>query len=73
MIIPFHMSDIIAYLSNIWSSNTLRKKIIFTLILIAVYRLLVFIPVPFANIAVIMEKTSFAASSGLAYFAMLLG
>lgn len=47
------------------------KKIVFTLVLLAVYRLLVVIPVPFVNISTLMDATV-NANSGIGYFVMLL-
>ena len=44
-------------LKEIWENPTIKKKIIFTLIMLALYRLLVFIPVPFVDITALMAKT----------------
>jgi len=41
--------------------------------MLALYRLLVFIPVPFVDIGALMTKTLDATNSGLGYFVMLLG
>ncbi len=41
--------------------------------MLALYRLLVFIPVPFVDIGALMTKTLDASNSGLGYFVMLLG
>lgn len=41
--------------------------------MLALYRLLVFIPVPFVDPASLMSKTLDVANSGLGYFVMLLG
>lgn len=65
------MSKILHYLSNIWNSKSLRNKVLFTILLLALYRLLVFIPVPFANVDVIMSNT-LGNGWWLEYFAMLL-
>lgn len=64
------MSSFFDTLNRIWSNNTLKKKILFTLLMLLLYRLLVYIPVPFVNI----ENLNAArfGSSGLQYFAMLL-
>lgn len=56
--------------NKVWSNNSLRKKILFTLLMIALYRLLVYIPVPFVNIDNLHNQT---ISWWLQYFAMLLG
>lgn len=65
------MSNFFDTINKIWSNNSLKKKILFTLFIILIYRLLVYIPVPFVNI----ENLNAArfGSSGLQYFAMLLG
>lgn len=60
-------------LGDVFRSKIIRKKILITLWLLAVYRLLVFLPVPFVNIDNLMNQTASAASGGLQYFAMLLG
>lgn len=41
--------------------------------MLALYRLLVLIPVPFVDIAVLVERTLDTSSSGLGYFVMFLG
>ena len=51
----------------------LRKKMIMTLIGLAIYRLLVVVPVPFVNIDMLMAQTSGLAQSWLANFLMLFG
>lgn len=40
--------------------------------MLALYRLLVFIPVPFVDITALMSKTINTGDSGLGYFLMLL-
>ncbi len=45
----------------------------FTIGMLALYRLLVLIPVPFVDIAVLVERTLDTSSSGLGYFVMFLG
>ena len=51
----------------------LRKKLIMTLLGLAIYRLLVVIPVPFVNVDMLMAQTWAAATSWLANFLMLFG
>ena len=58
-------------LSKLFSNKTLRKKLLATLLLLALYRLLVFIPVPFADVDVLVNFTNLQNSS-LSYFALLL-
>ena len=69
------MNKFLTNLQEIRENPTVKKKIIFTLIILAVYRLLVFIPVPFVNITTLMTKTLDSSSwgGGLSYFLMLLG
>lgn len=59
-------------LQNLFTNPILRKKLIYTLIGLAIYRLLVVIPVPFANIDILVAQTQQAAE-GLGYFLMLFG
>lgn len=66
------MASTLQTLGDIWRSKTIRKKILITLGLLALYRLLVFLPVPFVNIDNLVNHSQLA-SSGLQYFAMLLG
>ncbi|HRX63597.1 MAG TPA: preprotein translocase subunit SecY [Candidatus Absconditabacterales bacterium] len=49
------------------------KKIIFTLVILAIYRLLVHIPVPFVDINILMNQVGDISNSGLGYFVMMLG
>lgn len=65
------MTKIFTYLSEVWASATLKKKILYTLLFLAVYRLLVFIPVPFVDINAFMTRT-LSWAGGLEFFAMLL-
>ncbi len=66
------MGSVFKTLADIWRSKIIRKKILITLWLLALYRLLVFIPVPFVNIDNLVNSTSSLGSGGLQYFAMLL-
>lgn len=59
------------YIGKIFWNETIRKKILFTLFMLAVYRLLVFIPVPFVDINALNAAT-FEWGQWLQYFAMLL-
>jgi preprotein translocase subunit SecY len=53
-------------LQEIRENPSIKKKIIFTLLMLALYRLLVFIPVPFVDITTLMSKTmSTTTDSGL--------
>ncbi|MCX6822702.1 MAG: preprotein translocase subunit SecY [candidate division SR1 bacterium] len=67
------MNKFLTKLQEIRENPTVKKKIIFTLVILAVYRLMVFIPVPFVDITALMTKTINSNSSGLGYFLMLLG
>ena len=44
-------------LQEIRENPSIKKKIIFTLVMLAIYRLIVFIPVPFVDITALMAKT----------------
>ena len=60
------MEKFLKKLQEIWENPSIKKKIIFTLVMLALYRLLVFIPVPFVNITTLMSKTmSTTNDSGL--------
>ena len=59
-------------LSKLRSNPSVRSKILYTLAFIALYRLLVFLPVPFVNIQTLMQNSGLWNSNGLQYFAMLL-
>ena len=56
---------------EIFWNKKIRNKILFTLFILAIYRLLVFIPVPFADISVLMSQT-LNSGSDFGYFVMLL-
>lgn len=58
-------------LQDIFTNKHIRKKILFTLAILAIYRLLVIVPVPFVDISELVQQTLNA--SGLGYFVMLLG
>jgi preprotein translocase subunit SecY len=66
------MNKIISTLTDIWDNDILRKKIIFTFGMLLLYRLLVFVPVPFVDIDQLMNKT-LISWGWLDFFAMLLG
>lgn len=66
------MQKFLTKLQEIRENPTIKKKIIFTLIILALYRLLVFIPVPFVDISALMSKTIDTSGSGFSYFLMLL-
>lgn len=59
-------------LRKILSNPTLQKKIWYTFLFLLIYRFLVFVPVPFADIDVLVNFTNIENSS-LSYFALLLG
>lgn len=66
------MESLIRRIQSIFANKVLKKKLLITLALLALYRLLVFIPVPFVDIQTLISKT-LISESGLEYFAMLLG
>jgi preprotein translocase subunit SecY len=51
------MEKFLKKLQEIRDNKTIKNKIIFTLLMLAAYRLLVFIPVPFVDISALMTKT----------------
>lgn len=57
-------------ITQLFLNKNIRKKLLFTLVALLVYRLLVLIPVPFVNIDTLITQTLDA--SGLGYFVMLL-
>ena len=67
------MEKLIKKIQEVFQNKSLKNKIIFTICMLALYRLLVFIPVPFVDIWALMTKTLDATNSGLGYFVMLLG
>lgn len=59
------MAKFLKKLQEIRENPSIKKKIVFTLVMLAVYRLLVFIPVPFVDITALMAKTVSTSDSGL--------
>ncbi|HCY21515.1 TPA: hypothetical protein DIC40_06810 [Patescibacteria group bacterium] len=51
------MQKLIKKIQDIFENKSLKRKILFTLGMLALYRLLVFIPVPFVDITALMSKT----------------
>jgi preprotein translocase subunit SecY len=51
------LDKFIKNVSSVLKNNYIMDKIYFTLIILAVYRLLVFLPVPFVDISALMERT----------------
>jgi len=59
--------------NEIVSNKTIMKKIWFTIGILAIYRLLVFIPVPFVDISSLMSQTIDSwAAGGFGYLVMLM-
>lgn len=67
------MEKLIKKIQAVFENKSLKNKIIFTVAILILYRLLVFLPVPFVDIAALMSKTIDATNSGLGYFVMMLG
>ncbi len=64
----------IANLKKVWSTAHIRKKIIFTILMIAVYKLLATIPVPGVNVALLSAFTEqLALNTQLAFFGSVMG
>lgn len=61
----------IATVKSMFTHKGVRQKVLFTLLLVAIYRFLVFIPVPFADISIIVDASS-QVNDGLSQFLMLL-
>lgn len=59
------MEKLIKKIQEVFQNKNLKNKIIFTICMLALYRLLVFIPVPFVDIGALMTKTLDATGSGL--------
>ena len=58
---------------EILTNKVIMKKIYFTLGILAIYRLLVFIPVPFVDISSLMTQTiDSGAAGGFGYLVMLM-
>jgi len=57
-------------ISKIWTNEVIRKKILRTLWLLAIYRFLVILPIPFANVDTILQSTE-QTSWWLWFFLML--
>ncbi len=66
------MEKFLKKLQEIRENPSIKNKIIFTLVMLALYRLLVFIPVPFVDITALMAKTATTTTSWVGYFIMLL-
>jgi len=65
------MDKFFQYIRDMVTNKSVRKKLLFTLLILAIYRLLVFIPVPFVDITALVTRT-LQSGWGLEYFAMLL-
>jgi preprotein translocase subunit SecY len=57
------MEKFLKKLQEIRENPSIKNKIIFTLVMLALYRLLVFIPVPFVDITALMAKTATTTTS----------
>ncbi|MEI6672354.1 MAG: hypothetical protein WCL02_03120 [bacterium] len=57
------MEKFLKKFQEIRENPSIKKKIIFTLVMLALYRLLVFIPVPFVDITALMAKTASTTNS----------
>jgi len=67
------MKTFVRKVTEILGSRVIRNKILFTIGILALYRLLVLIPVPFVNIDLLIASTLDSSSAGLGYFVMFLG
>lgn len=65
------MDTFFAYITDMFSNKTIRTKLLWTLGILAMYRFLVFVPVPFVDVWILVEST-LQSGGWLEYFAMLL-
>lgn len=64
----------IANAKKVWNTPHIRKKIIFTLLMVAVYSLLANVPVPGVNVALLAAYTEqLRANTQLAFFGSVMG
>ncbi|MBC7503915.1 preprotein translocase subunit SecY [Candidatus Gracilibacteria bacterium] len=64
----------IANLQKVWATEHIRQKIIFTVLMIAVYKLLSAIPVPGINVALLSAfSEQLRANTQLAFFGSIMG
>ncbi|MBQ5944931.1 hypothetical protein IJL65_00565 [bacterium] len=67
------MKKFIRKFKEITSNKTIMKKIWFTLGILAIYRLLIYIPVPFVDVSSILNSSLDAgAAGGFGYLVMLM-
>ena len=67
------MKKFMRKVNEIVSNKTIMKKFWFTVGILAVYRFLVFIPVPFVDISSLMTQTiDSGAAGGFGYLVMLM-
>ena len=67
------MKKFMRKVNEIISNKTIMKKVYFTLGILAIYRLLIFIPVPFVDLSSLMEQTVDSwAAGGFGYLVMLM-
>lgn len=67
------MKKFIRKVNEIVTNKVIMKKVYFTLGILAIYRLLVFIPVPFVDISSLMSETiDSGAAGGFGYLVMLM-
>ena len=59
-------------IKHILTSESIRRKILFTIAILVLYRLFVVIPVPFVDIEVLKQAVS-NTTQGIQFFAMLMG
>lgn len=65
------MDKFFSYISDMFWNRTIRNKLLWTLAILAFYRFLVFVPVPFVDVTTLVSRT-LQSWWGLEYFAMLL-
>lgn len=65
---------ILKHISRLWESEDVRNKVLVTIGLVLVYKLMSLVPVPGVQIDALQNLKSFLqASQGLAFFSSMLG
>jgi len=73
VIIPIAMKKFMRKAQEILNNKNVMKKLGFTIAILALYRLLIFVPVPFVDLQTLMSGTLEAgAAGGFGYLVMLM-
>jgi preprotein translocase subunit SecY len=64
----------IPHLKKVWATEHIRKKILFTLLIVAIYKVMASIPVPGVNVSLLDSFTEqLRLNSQLSFFGSLMG